>query len=323
MHAEHSDSAVAQQRMHSLLAMAAAAVPLVGAVGMWLPGWPWPLTLLSLAPSLLLAGGVLGVIAGWRARRGTIALLGGATVLLTLAGIAPLYMAGPSPTVTSVPLRVLSANVYTANQDAARLLAYIAATDPDVIVLQEADDAWLRRLAPLFARYPHRRHSVRLPGHPPDLLVLWRGEGVHVPEPPAFCGQHLRLEIDDHALHLFNVHTASPFSIGRARRQVREYHAIAYALDGVAGPVVVAGDFNAAPWSPRLRGLLRAQSLRQARRGYGVQPTWPSPVQYLGIPLDHVFVRGAVAVAHFAVGPHIGSDHRPIVVDLVVGEGEG
>ena len=79
---------------------------------------------------------------------------------------------------------------------------------------------------------------------------------------------------------------------------------------------MVLGDFNCAPWSPHFRRLCGGAKLRDAARGSGFAPTWyPSRVP-IGIPIDHVLVGPAVAVEEHRVGPALGSDHRPVLVDL-------
>ena len=73
------------------------------------------------------------------------------------------------------------------------------------------------------------------------------------------------------------------------------------------------------PWSPYYKGMIRESGLKNARQGYGVKATWsgiPSPVAML--PLDHVLLSPEFAVRDFRVGPDIGSDHRPLVVEVAV-----
>ena len=90
-------------------------------------------------------------------------------------------------------------------------------------------------------------------------------------------------------------------------------------------PVIVTGDFNLTPWSPRFRAAWRASGLTFAG-DYRLWPkTWPAhavPWKYLpavligGIPIDHVLVSRHFAVAAIRRGPYIGSDHYPVLADL-------
>jgi endonuclease/exonuclease/phosphatase (EEP) superfamily protein YafD len=82
---------------------------------------------------------------------------------------------------------------------------------------------------------------------------------------------------------------------------------------------VLIGDLNASPWSREYSGLLDQAKMRDARRGQWPQATWHAagwvPVR---LPIDHALTRGRVEVLQFQVGPDIGSDHRPLIVDLKV-----
>jgi endonuclease/exonuclease/phosphatase family metal-dependent hydrolase len=83
--------------------------------------------------------------------------------------------------------------------------------------------------------------------------------------------------------------------------------------DGCGRPVVLAGDFNCETGTPPHRLLLR--------RGFapalaGRQATWRFP----GLPLhlDHIYVRGARAVAAGVERRARGSDHFPVWADLEI-----
>ena len=80
------------------------------------------------------------------------------------------------------------------------------------------------------------------------------------------------------------------------------------------------GDFNAPPWSPPLRVAAAAAGMRLAIGGGlgGAPKTWPDgPLRWLGIPIDLGLVSAGVR-ASAALGPPIGSDHRPLVLTLTL-----
>ena len=74
----------------------------------------------------------------------------------------------------------------------------------------------------------------------------------------------------------------------------------------------ILGDLNVSPWSPHFGGLLRES-------GRGVQATWPTNLAPMRIPIDHCLVSPDVSVVGRRVGPDVGSDHFPIVVDVQIG----
>jgi endonuclease/exonuclease/phosphatase family metal-dependent hydrolase len=64
--------------------------------------------------------------------------------------------------------------------------------------------------------------------------------------------------------------------------------------------------------------LLTDGRLRSAADGFGWQPTWPSFLLPAGIQIDHALVNSAATVRSFRRGAGMGSDHRPVIVDVVL-----
>ena len=87
--------------------------------------------------------------------------------------------------------------------------------------------------------------------------------------------------------------------------------------------VVVAGDFNHTPYTPRF-ARLAAEGRLLAARHPGLWPiTWRAqfrgvPVldRLFGLPIDQVLVNDHFAVRTVAIGPELGSDHLPVTVEL-------
>ena len=73
-------------------------------------------------------------------------------------------------------------------------------------------------------------------------------------------------------------------------------------------------------WSPYYSELVRESGLVDARKGFGVLPTWPAPLKLslMMIPIDHCLVSSELQVAQIKTGPDIESDHLPLIVDLLV-----
>jgi endonuclease/exonuclease/phosphatase (EEP) superfamily protein YafD len=111
-----------------------------------------------------------------------------------------------------------------------------------------------------------------------------------------------------------HVHTPFAGSI-----HVRHLEALAAARPRLAERVAVCGDFNSPPWSGPLRRFASAAQLRDlyGRRAWRAY-SWPTWSWALRVPLDNCFVSGGVAVRDHRDGPGVGSDHRPLLVDLAV-----
>jgi endonuclease/exonuclease/phosphatase (EEP) superfamily protein YafD len=92
-------------------------------------------------------------------------------------------------------------------------------------------------------------------------------------------------------------------------------------IHGERGALVVAGDFNATRHHPSFRRLLSdGMADAHEERGRGWAATWPRnrrPLPPL-MRLDHVLVSPGVGVRSIREGLGQGSDHRPIIADLVL-----
>lgn len=96
---------------------------------------------------------------------------------------------------------------------------------------------------------------------------------------------------------------------GGVLRQWREEH---------EGSVIVCADTNSAPMG-RLHGsFARASGLQSWSKLIG-GGTWPASVpRWLSIPLDRIWTSDGVEVQSMVIGPRFASDHRPIVVEVVL-----
>ncbi len=249
-------------------------------------------------------------------RDGRGAVIGWVVVALNAGFVAPLAW---SPEATEGRgFRVLVANVNRDNLSFRSLAEVIVDTDPDVIGLVEVGDRWLEELQEVLVRYPYR--SL----HPRDdnfgVALYSRHEFLIddvVPQPlTGFPTARVVARIHGERVQFALLHLPPPLNATWSR--VRDLHLQQFARmrQNSEGRFVLMGDFNATPWSAGLRHLLRDAGMRRA--GRGILATWPSSFGALGIPIDHVLLHGSLGSRGVVVGPDIGSDHRPLVVDLLL-----
>jgi endonuclease/exonuclease/phosphatase (EEP) superfamily protein YafD len=113
-------------------------------------------------------------------------------------------------------------------------------------------------------------------------------------------------------LTIFALHPMPPTRAAFYIRQKSMFERLAVELDATEGPVLVAGDFNATPWSPLLKRLVNRTGLKKVVCGGVLTPTWMSTTPGLGLPIDHFFMRGGIRSAECKTGTFSGSDHVPI-----------
>ena len=246
---------------------------------------------------------------------------------LTLAaffglGVVPYFIstarAEANPDRGGRPVRVVLFNVLNSNREYADVLDYLERIDADLLVVQEFDPKWRRNLAALEDRYPHRELAVRRGAFGMAVFSKFPLDGArwhvdHGEHYPIFSGT---VEIGEKRVALTSLHPPPPVR-QRSARVRNEILELAASLAEAEGSRLLIGDLNCTPWSPHFRALCRATGLRDSALGHGVQATWFPRSLPIGIPIDHVLVSEDIRIESREVGPNLGSDHRPVVVDLV------
>lgn len=224
--------------------------------------------------------------------------------------------------VTGRPLTVLLANVHRENREHEAVVSVVRKERPEVAVFLEVDRAWMEGLAPLRSEYPYevsvpRDDDFGIAVFSRDPLTRTETFDVGSRPLPALV---TRLERSGGTVTLVAAHTPPPISKEYAADRNEVLRDLATVARESGSPLVLCGDLNLTPWSPYFGDLLRGVGLRHAARGFGLLPTWNANLpSFLGLPIDHCLVTPDVGVRGARRGPHIGSDHYPLIVDLVAG----
>ena len=216
-------------------------------------------------------------------------------------------------------LRVVVANVEVGNRDFAAVHRLVAQTRPDLFGVTELTPSMAQHLG---SKLPGYRASVVEPRGDAygiglySRIPLLSARLVRFPSdgPPTVVA---RVRAAGKPVTVVVTHVHTPFA---GSIHVRHLHALAAAARSQFGRrVAVCGDFNTPPWSGPLRDFAsdaRLHDLYGGRAWAGY--SWPTWGPFLRVPLDNCFVGSALAVADYHDGPNVGSDHRPLVVDLGV-----
>ncbi|MEI6675537.1 MAG: endonuclease/exonuclease/phosphatase family protein [Verrucomicrobiota bacterium] len=231
--------------------------------------------------------------------------------------LAPYYLPCATTTQPTHPLRVLSFNVLNTNTRYADTVRWVQASNPDIAFFPEVSHSWVAGLAPLKATLPHTiMHAQtdnfgfavfsKYPIVAQDLI------------PSVILGVamvQVTLEIDGRRVLFVGVHPASPLSASYTHGRDAALKDLAERLRHEPLPVIVAGDFNATPWSQAMRPLFEA-GLHDTRWGRGFSATWRRDLVLVAIPIDHILTDPRITTQTRWTGPYLGSDHRGVVADL-------
>jgi endonuclease/exonuclease/phosphatase (EEP) superfamily protein YafD len=285
--------------------------------------------LVSFRPPLL--GGlavvtVAAIVAAGVRKRGWV-LAGGLLVVALVASAVVLPRALGSVTVpepdapTRPTLTVLSFNTYEGQADVNALAALIRQTNPDLIALPESAARFSAKLAPLVPNYRFAPSQTR---------------GRDVQGVTAAT----RADLGDVTMQVdrstgFPSVTLSGGGLGAVRFVA--YHSIAptpgeipewssdlstlprWCADPQAGPVIIAGDFNATLDHSVFRNAIAGCQDSAERTGESLIGTWPTRLpRWLGTQIDHVLVTGGITPESLSVHDVPGSDHRAVVTRLLL-----
>ena len=222
---------------------------------------------------------------------------------------------------SSRPIRILYANLRASNRDFDGILGEISQADPDVVVLVEVDRGWFDVLKPS----PVMKPFV----HGTALAEPFMGEVMVCSKLPVSGHQRtwivgrvcnlVDISLDGRTLRLFCLHSPRPNVTSPDAYRVY-WEKITPLLAEQPKPLVVIGDFNATQYSLAYQRLA-SLGLRSAHvdRGRGYATTWPNG-QHLVPPIriDHALVSPDVECLDIAAGVGLGSDHKPLVLDVRV-----
>ncbi len=299
------------------MAASVALVLLFGFLGFWLPladsvaHFRFHLTVI-----LAFASVVLLVLRDRRA-----AGIACAASLLGVVGMAPALPAWKSaqagdeaPSITLVQL-----NLSFRNRDLEAVAELIRGEGADVVTLQEVTKNTGRLMTILEKEYPH------------SVLCSFAGVGgiavlSRLPAAPALPGESsgcvakdglawLRVMAGGRPLSVATIHLHWPYPY----RQPRQLDRLQPHLEAIPRPVLLAGDFNAAPWSHAVARVADATDTVVAgglRFTFAFRPFGWAPA--LAMPIDHILLPGVIAPLEVRSAPGPGSDHDSLIARLAL-----
>lgn len=254
------------------------------------------------------------------------ALVAAACFLVNGAAVLPWYTSRKHmpPHAHSLRLRVILANVLYENRLYAPFKRLVNEEQPDIIIAQEITEEWLDEMEFLREAYPYVE-AVHRP-HGGGMALFSRHPFLHcevialgLDERPGITA---RLRIHETIISLFTFHPYAPVRRDHFRYRNLQLAEAVNVIKTLPAPLIVIADLNTTMWSPYFDQLLQSRELVNTRRGFGLLPTWPLwlLLPFLMLPIDHCFVTPEIAIHHIRTGGRTGSDHLPLIVDLVIPE---
>ncbi len=217
-------------------------------------------------------------------------------------------------------LRVTTVNVHRINEETDDVAAFLVDRQPDVVAVLEVDDKWAAMIDGLGDRWPHRVVEPRPDNFGIAVLSRWPLDEVMLPTytSTGYPSIVATVRRDGGAFRFIATHPFPPFNAGDTRQLTEHLDGVAATVASSSLPCIVAGDFNATPWSRPFRRLIAESGLVDSGLGWGMHPTWHTRRPAPRIPIDHILVPPGTEVVCRRVGPYVGSDHYPVEADLIL-----
>lgn len=219
-------------------------------------------------------------------------------------------------------IRILAANVLATNSNADGLIRLIRQHRPDIFVTLESNAWWQEKLNVLESDYPH---TIKYP-----LENLY---GMHVfsrlplensatrflvaPDIPSMHATVVLKSQQRVRMHFLHPTPPSPTENDKSTERDAELLVVAKSVAGLDVPVIVAGDLNDVAWSSTTRLFRKISGLLDPRIGRGMFNTFHADYWFMRWPLDHLFHSRHFTLSFIKRLPAFGSDHFPILIELV------
>ena len=308
-------------------------VPLSRRTGWWIRDLDFPRLQLAVAASALLAVQLATLDLSEFASHALITvtvvcLLYQAWWIIPYTAVYPTEVKAAIGAGTADRIRIMTANVLTTNRNSDGLIALIREFEPDVFVTLETDSWWQERLDMLEDDYPF---AIKCP------LDNLYGMHVYSKLPLEDCAIQFLVEDDIPSMHAMGVlpsgrkvrmhflHPAppSPTEHEESTERDAELLVVARSVVDLDTPVIVAGDLNDVAWSTTTRLFRKISGLLDPRIGRGMYNTFHADHWFLRWPLDHLFHSKHFTLSSIRRLPHFGSDHFPVLVELMYDRASG
>jgi endonuclease/exonuclease/phosphatase (EEP) superfamily protein YafD len=294
------------KRVLSLAAWAAVLALLLGFLGPWFQLGD---SFAQFRHVLVIAVAIVAVVSAIR-QSWTRAMMATASVVAGIALSYPHLPFGGPDADGQGKYKLIQFNLKLHNARQAEAAQWVLAQRPDVVMLQEYLPETHPAFAALEAELPYGTtcKSVKL-GY---VAVRTRFPimSQHCVESEGLTW--LQANVDGKPITFAALHLHWPWPF----RQWQQLESLQSAFAAMPQPVVLAGDFNAAPWSASVK-TVETWTKSDVIPGYRAtlwpdvfhnEKTWPA------LPIDQVLLPAGSVVSQVHVGPFLGSDHRPVVV---------
>jgi endonuclease/exonuclease/phosphatase (EEP) superfamily protein YafD len=214
---------------------------------------------------------------------------------------------------------LLVSNVRMDNDDKERFQLLVKKVNPDILLINEPDQAWAAAISKFDVDFPH---SIKYP--------LENTYGMMLLSKLPLTESAIRFLVKDdvpsiftritlpsgNKIDFYGVHPEPPKPGTDTYERDTELLIIGKKIRESKNPTIVAGDMNDVGWSVTSKLFRKYSRLVDPREGRGLYNTYNVSVPLLRYPLDHIFYSKEFGLLTLKKLGDIGSDHFPLLIGL-------
>ena len=220
------------------------------------------------------------------------------------------------------PLDIMVYNVLQYNEEHQKLVDLLKKRNPDIVFLLETNKKWMESIKEATDEY---QYKIEVPLENTYGLLFYSKLPVKHKEINYLISDEIPsivadIEYNKQTLRMYGLHPTPPVPQENEESTERdaEILLIGKKAKEYQKASIVFGDLNDVAWSRTTRLFLKTSKMLDPRRGRGMFSTFHANYWFLRWPLDHFFLSSQFRLVEMIREPHIGSDHYPISIKVVL-----
>lgn len=302
-------------------------MPLIKGEAWWIRIFDFPRVQVAVA-SFIVLGLMLLFIKSWNSTSIVAASALGIALILELVQIFPYTPVAYNMTKDVEPgfdknaaISIMISNVRMSNRETQKLVTEVNRVQPDVLLVIEPDDYWEQQLRQIEETFPH---TLKQPLENTYGMMVYsklemQEKIVNYLFTDSVPSMEFTLQLrNNKKVKLYCLHPMPPQPGVDTKERDAELIIIGKKAKEQDLPAIIAGDMNDVAWSHTTRLFMRTSNVMDPRKGRGMYNTYNANIPFFRWPLDHLFHTDDFRLVKIERLEHIGSDHFPVLVELVL-----
>lgn len=241
-------------------------------------------------------------------------------LVINIFEFIPTYFTNKKNIKTKTKIKIMMINIYAKNMEYEKVANFIEKQNPDIIITQEINLHMIDNLEKQIKPYKYQKLVIKDNGFSIGIFSKFE---TKFKTPKKYYKDKVaailigEMKINRKNVLIYAIHLKSPTTPERFKIRNNTLSMIKKDVNNIENSyVILLGDFNMTPYSYYFKKFEKEINLRDSRKGFGIQATWPTFFPILRIPIDHCFASENIEIIDRIIGDSIGSDHFPVILTI-------